>query len=84
MAAGQRGSSRGNTPIKPADTGTTTLTQHRRHPVSDAPQDPLTELAAGAVQLHELYIAQVEAGFTEQQAMQIVIAVLTASMGGGQ
>lgn len=51
---------------------------------ADSPQDPLTELAAGAVQLHELFLAQVEAGFTEPQAMQIVIAVLTASMGGGQ
>jgi hypothetical protein len=52
--------------------------------VSDAPQDPLTELAAGAVQLHEFFVAQVEAGFTEQQALQLVIAVLTAGMGGGQ
>lgn len=52
--------------------------------MSNSPQDPLTELAAGAVQLHELFLAQVEAGFTEPQAMQIVIAVLTAGVGGGQ
>lgn len=50
----------------------------------ETPQDPLTELAAGAVQLHELFLAQVEAGFTEQQAMQIVIAVLTVGVGGTQ
>lgn len=50
----------------------------------ETPQDPLTELAAGAVQLHELFLAQVAAGFTEQQAMQIVIAVLTGGMGGRQ
>ncbi|MEU5043169.1 hypothetical protein [Streptomyces griseorubiginosus] len=52
--------------------------------MSDAPQDPLTELAAGAVQLHEFYLAQVAAGFTEQQAMQIVIAVLTQGVGGSR
>lgn len=50
----------------------------------DSPQDPLTELAAGAVQLHELFLAQVEAGFTEPQAMQIIIAIITAGIGGGQ
>jgi hypothetical protein len=50
----------------------------------ETPQDPLTELAAGAVQLHELFLAQVAAGFTEPQAMQIIIAVLTAGVGGQQ
>ena len=48
------------------------------------PQDPLTELAVGAVQLHELFLAHVEAGFTEPQAMQILIAVVTAGIGGGR
>jgi len=57
---------------------------HGRPNVPEIPQDPLTELAAGAVQLHELFLAQVAAGFTEQQAMQIVIAVLTGGMGGRQ
>lgn len=52
--------------------------------MSNSPQDPLTELAAGAIQLHELFLAQVEAGFTEPQAMQILIAVITAGIGGGQ
>ena len=50
----------------------------------DSPQDPLTELAAGAAQLHEFFLAQVAAGFTEAQALQLVIAVLTAGMGGGR
>ncbi|WP_187438187.1 hypothetical protein [Actinomadura decatromicini] len=43
------------------------------------PADPITELAAGAAQLHEAYEAFVAAGFTEGQAMQIVCAVITSA-----
>jgi hypothetical protein len=50
--------------------------------VSDSPQPPLTELAAAAVQQHELYRAWVDAGFTEEQAMQLLVAVLLGSIGG--
>ncbi|MFB6955463.1 hypothetical protein ACFCYB_00145 [Streptomyces sp. NPDC056309] len=51
----------------------------------DSPQDPITHLAAGAAQLHELYTAYVDAGFTPDQAMQIVLTILTAgATGGGQ
>lgn len=50
----------------------------------DSPQDPITELAAMAVQNHELYTAYVNAGFTEAQAMQLLIAFLAASIGGGK
>lgn len=40
------------------------------------PIDPLTQLAAGAVQLHELFLSFVAAGFSEVQALQLVIALL--------
>ncbi|WP_329521179.1 hypothetical protein [Spirillospora sp. NBC_01491] len=49
----------------------------------DMPADPVTELAAGAAQLHELYEAYGAAGFTEQQAMQLLCAIIRGSMTGG-
>lgn len=48
------------------------------------PADPVTELAAGAAQLHEAYESFIEAGFSESQAMQMVCAILTSGQGGGQ
>lgn len=36
------------------------------------PEDPITQLAAAAVSLHELFIAYVGAGFTEPQALYLV------------
>lgn len=50
----------------------------------DMPADPVTDLAAGAAQLHEAYESFIEAGFTEAQAMQMVCAVLCHSQDGGQ
>lgn len=44
------------------------------------PESPLTVLAAGAAQTHELFEAYVEAGFTRAEALQIVISLLTASL----
>lgn len=49
-----------------------------------APESPLTELAAAAAQLHELFVSYVNAGFTENQALRIVIGVITGANGGGQ
>lgn len=46
------------------------------------PTDPVTDLAAGAAQLHEAYESFVEAGFTDAQAMQMVCAVLTHGQDG--
>lgn len=46
------------------------------------PADPVTDLAAGAAQLHEAYESFVAAGFTEAQAMQRVCAILTNGTGG--
>jgi hypothetical protein len=36
------------------------------------PEDPITQLAEAAMSLHELFIAYVAAGFTENQALYIV------------
>lgn len=47
------------------------------------PADPITDLAAGAAQLHEAYESFVAAGFTEAQAMQMVCAIITGSQGSG-
>ncbi|QCX81257.1 hypothetical protein C9F11_38370 [Streptomyces sp. YIM 121038] len=46
------------------------------------PEDPITELAAAAVQLHEAYTAYLQAGFTEPQAFELVKTILAASFGG--
>lgn len=45
------------------------------------PADPVTDLAAGAAQLHEAYEEFIAAGFTEAQAMQMVCATLTGNPG---
>jgi hypothetical protein len=41
--------------------------------------DDLTPLAEGAAQLHELFVEYVRAGFTEAQAMQLIVAMITAN-----
>lgn len=42
------------------------------------PEDPISELAATAAQLHELFTACMSAGFTRGEALQIVIGTATA------
>lgn len=44
------------------------------------PEDPITELAAAAAQMHELFSAYVDAGFTEQQALYLLGRLITAGM----
>lgn len=46
------------------------------------PEDPITQLAAAAVSLHELYTAYVGAGFNEHQALYLVGQILSASVRG--
>jgi len=46
------------------------------------PEDPITELAAAAAQLHELYTAYIDAGFTEPQAFDLIKTVMLGSVGG--
>lgn len=36
------------------------------------PESPLTAMAEGAAQLHEMYTAYMEAGFTEARAFDLV------------
>ncbi|MEV0608109.1 hypothetical protein AB0I61_17260 [Polymorphospora rubra] len=51
---------------------------------SAGPVSPITEMAAGAAATHELYLAYVEAGFTAQQAMQLMCAIVSAGIVKGQ
>ncbi|WP_187285092.1 hypothetical protein [Streptomyces sp. OR43] len=46
------------------------------------PSDPMTALAAAAAQVHELYRSYMDAGFTEQQALELTKAVLAAGVRG--
>lgn len=46
------------------------------------PDDPIPQLAAAAVQLHELYTAYLGAGFTENQALYLVGQILAAGVRG--
>jgi len=45
------------------------------------PTDPITELAAGAAQLHEMYLAYLAAGFNEHQSFELVKTLLTSLRG---
>lgn len=45
---------------------------------SESPADPMTQLAEGAAQGHELFMSYVDAGFTRQEALAILIGILTA------
>ena len=38
--------------------------------MADSPEDPITSLAEGAAQLHELFTAYVNAGFSRDEAAQ--------------
>lgn len=44
---------------------------------SPEPVDPLTELAEAAASLHELFSSYQTAGFTEEQAMRLCIAIMS-------
>jgi len=47
------------------------------------PEDPITQLAAAAAQLHELYEAYQSAGFSEQQAFELTKAIPISSISPG-
>jgi len=44
--------------------------------MDEGPADPLTGLAAGVAQQHEMFTAYVDAGFTRPEALKIIIALL--------
>jgi hypothetical protein len=46
------------------------------------PEDPITQLAEGAVATHELFLSYVRAGFTEQQALYLVGQMIVAAARG--
>ena len=50
----------------------------------DAPPDPFTQLAEGAAQQHELFMAYVNAGFTRAEALQILLGVMAVAIAHGQ
>lgn len=52
--------------------------------MSEQPTDPFTAMQESAHQTHELFVAYLDAGFTEVQAMHIIVSLLTASAGGQQ
>lgn len=47
---------------------------------ANAPADPIGALAEAAAGLHEMFTAYVDAGFSRGEALQIVIAVVTANI----
>jgi hypothetical protein len=56
--------------------------------MSDDLQDPMSVLAEGAAQIHEMFLSYQEAGFTEQQALYLVGCAIKAMLappaaGGG-
>lgn len=53
-------------PLNPADRPTPNID----------PSALLTELASGMAQLHEVFRSAVDAGFSEQQAMTIIVEML--------
>jgi hypothetical protein len=42
--------------------------------------DPIGGLTAGAISIHELFIAYVDAGFTREEALEIIIRMMTAGL----
>lgn len=44
----------------------------------NTPREPSADLRTAASQLHQMFVALVQEGFTEQQALQVVAAILKA------
>lgn len=42
--------------------------------------EPLTQLAENAIQLHEMYLSYVQAGFRDDQAFDLVKTVLVVTL----
>jgi hypothetical protein len=50
----------------------------------DLPENPLGELAVGAIQLHEIYRSYIAAGFTNEQAFELSKTILVTTLKLGQ
>lgn len=48
----------------------------------DMPPEPMSELAAAAAQMHELFTAYIAAGFTESQALYLIGKLISTNSGG--
>ena len=48
--------------------------------MSDTPEDPISELSTGAIQVHELFSAYVNAGFTRPEALDLVLTILSITI----
>jgi hypothetical protein len=44
------------------------------------PQDPMTALTEGAAQQHEMFLAWMAVGFTEDQALELLKTAITAAI----
>lgn len=44
--------------------------------MSPNPESPISQLLAGAIQMHEMLVAHVQAGFTRAEAMEILKTVV--------
>lgn len=51
---------------------------------STLPPDPVTLMAAGAAEMHELYLSYVRAGFRRREALELVKALLVTAFQAGQ
>ena len=49
----------------------------------DELKDPISVLATGAIQVHELFDAYVQAGFTRPEALSLVQTILAISLSLG-
>jgi len=45
--------------------------------VNDAPADPTNQFAVGAIAMHEVFKAYMEAGFTREEAFKVVLVLLS-------
>ncbi len=53
------------------------------HSSEEGPEDPISALAEGVAQQHEMFMTYVGAGFTRPEALKIIIAMLTAGAENG-
>ena len=51
-------------------------------PKNDGPSDPFGPMALAAAGMHQIFLAYVEAGFTEPQALYLLGQMLAASVRG--
>ncbi len=46
--------------------------------MGEQPRDPVSALTEGAIQQHEMFLAYIEAGFTHDEAIQLIVGLLAA------